>query len=211
LPLISMQNSKMLKQKGIEEYALRFESEYLEQPSQEAIPETLYSWYIYLYNSFHWQSSMIVSRYLMADEFGLTMAMPFWDSRLQEFLSAMPEDWGRGLDLNPTKYPLKWMLKNRIDYPMHLQVGPHSYLYDVDHSFSHSAEILYGSTFNPYLKKLISSYGYRDILNPDLFNLKYIDGLVDGFLRGEEVRGSELTDLFSLCMLTMVGWYGEKR
>jgi hypothetical protein len=53
----------------------------------------------------------------------------------------MPEDWGRGLDLNPTKYPLKKMLKDKIDYPYDYQKGAHSYTYDVDHSFSHAQEV----------------------------------------------------------------------
>ncbi len=64
----------------------------------------------------------------------------------------MPESWGRGLDLKPTKYPLKWMLEHCIDYPLHLQVGPHLYLYDVDPTFSHSAKFMYGSAFTPYIK-----------------------------------------------------------
>ena len=38
--------------------------------------------------------------------------LPFWDNRIQSFLSAMPESWGRGLELKPTKYPLKWTLQN---------------------------------------------------------------------------------------------------
>ena len=76
--------------------------------------------------------------------------MPFYDSRLQEFLACMPEDWGRGLDfLIPRSIHLSGCLKNQIDYPMHLQVGPHSYLYDVDHSFSHAVEFANHSAFTP--------------------------------------------------------------
>ena len=52
-----------------------------------------------------------------------------------KFLNEMPESWGRGLELKPTKYPLKWMLENCINYPMELQTGPHSYLYDINPSF----------------------------------------------------------------------------
>lgn len=121
----------------------------------------------------------------------------------------MPEEWGRGLDLNPTKYPLKWMLKNRIEYPYHLQVGPHSYLYDMDPSFSLAAETMYGSAFAPYFRNLLGPRTYHDLLSPEIFDLAYIDGLVNRYLDGIETRGSELNDLVSLCMLLMVGWYGN--
>jgi hypothetical protein len=209
LPLWSLRNNEMLTEKGIHEYTNEMESTYLQQAAQWATPETLYSWYLYLYNSFHWQSSTIAPLFLSAEANGLTMAIPFWDSRIQEFLSAMPENWGRGLDLNPTKYPLKWMLKNKIDYPMHLQVGPHSYLYDVDPSFSLQAEILYASCFTPRFKESLRSKAYHDILSPGIFNMDYIDQIVNRYLEGTEVRGTELNDLAPLCWLLLMGWYGK--
>jgi len=42
---------------------------------------------------------------------------PFNDYRLIEFLSKAPEKWGRGLDFNHVKYPLKWVAKNKIKFP----------------------------------------------------------------------------------------------
>jgi hypothetical protein len=209
LPLWSLRNSKMLTEKGISEYSQEIESAYLKQAAETATPDTLYSWYLHLYNSFHWQSSTVATLPLTADVYGLDVALPFWDSRIQDFLSAMPEEWGRGLDLNPTKYPLKWMLKNRIDYPLHLQVGPHSYLYDVNPAFSHSAEILYGSAFVSHFKSLLRSRAYQELLSPEIFHIEYIDGIVNHYLNSVELKGQELNDLMALCMLSMIGWYGE--
>lgn len=71
--------------------------------------------YLQLYNSFDWQGLTVSTVALTVQEFGLHLLLPFWDARLQDFLSGMPESWGRGLDPNPTKYPLKWMLQHRID------------------------------------------------------------------------------------------------
>lgn len=208
-PLWSLRNTKMLTEEGIMEYGREMESTYLDKASELASRDTLYAWYIHLYNSFHWQGSTVATLPLTAQVNGLDLALPFWDSRIQEFLSAMPEEWGRGLDLNPTKYPLKWMLKNRIDYPYHLQVGPHSYLYDVNPSFSLAAEIIYGSAFAPYFKTLLRPRTYHDLLSSNMFNLAYIDGLVDHYLDGIEIRGAEMNDLVSLFMLLIVGWYGS--
>src|SRR5690606_11507876 len=90
---------------------------------------SLYAAYLYLYNSFHWQGSTVAPLFTVADHFGIQMKLPFWDADLQNLLSFMPEHFGRGLDLNPTKFPLKSFLKNKVEnYPFELQEGPHSYL-----------------------------------------------------------------------------------
>jgi len=209
LPLWSLRNSKMLTAEGSAEYSKEMESTYLCHAAEAATQDTLYAWYLHLYNSFHWQSSPVGTLSLTAEANGFHLALPFWDSRLQEFLSAMPEAWGRGLDLNPTKHPLKWMLRNRIDYPMHLQVGPHSYLYDVDPSFTLAGEVMYGSALVPYFKKLLRARAYHDVLSSEMFDLAYIDGLVDSYFEGCEMRGAQFDDLVAICWISAVGWYGN--
>ncbi len=82
----------------------------------------------------------------------------------------MPENWGRGLDLNPTKHPLKWMLRNRIDYPNHLQVGPHSYIYDVDPNFTLLGEILHASSFKALFDEALHLGGFIDWLDSTVFD-----------------------------------------
>jgi hypothetical protein len=208
LPLWSLRNNRALTERGRTAFADEMERTYLAKPAETLTPETLYAWYLRLYNSFHWQGSTVSTITLTAQEYGLRLQLPFWDARLQEFLAAMPESFGRGLDLNPTKYPLKWMLKHRIDYPMHLQTGPHSYLYDVDHSFSHAAESLQRSALTPYFKERLRRRGYQSLLSADVFDLGYLDGIVDRYLAGEELKGEDLGDLGTLCWLTATGWYG---
>ena len=133
--------------------------------------------------------------------------MPYWDSRVISFLSAMPESWGRGLDLNPTKYPLKWMLKNKVDYPNHLQVGPHSYLYDIDPNWSADADMLYGSSGKAWFKELIKNYKYEEILSESHFDLQYLRKLADDYCNDVVLSGQDRTDLKNLICLSMVGWY----
>lgn len=209
MPLNSLENACLLTRRGQDKYSSQMEGNYLTEAATQALPETLYSWYLYLYNSFHWQTATVLSRVHAALEHGLKPAMPFSDSQLIEFLSAMPESWGRGLDLNPTKYPLKWMLKNKIDYPMHLQKGPHSYLYDIDPSFSHMGEILFGSSFTPVFKDALSSNKLQQWIGEDYFDQKYIQGIVKRYLNNEEFRGQEMNDLGVLAMQSAIGFYGE--
>ena len=207
LPLVSLDNMKLLTQEGGRYYSDVMESTYLEKVAQSISPDTVYSWYLYLYSSFHWQSATVATLPLTAQAYGFDIQLPFYDSHLQHFLAAMPENWGRGLDLKPTKYPLKIMLEKRIDYPLHLQVGPHSYLYDVDHTFNHSVEIANHSAFTPLFKELLSRYPYREILSPQVFDLNYIDAITDRYVSGEEITGADLNTLFPLCFLSLIGWY----
>ncbi len=207
LPFFSIENASILSSPGRKDYSNHMKSRYLNKMKDLLDPETLYAIIIYLYNSFHWQASTVATLEHTADYHGLNAALPFHDNRLIEFLSNMPESWGRGLELKPTKYPLKWMLENRIDYPMHLQTGPHSYLYDVDPSFSHSAELLYHSSFTPLFKKNLKSSNLIQRIPESHFNKNYIQKIVEEYLSGKTHVGTELSDLFNLGMISTIGIY----
>ncbi len=206
-PLFSLGNSRVPTEEGAARYAHEMEEAYLADAARACSHDTLYAWYLHLYNSFHWQGSTVATLALTAEARGLRAALPFWDAGVQDSLAALPEEAGRGLDLNPTKYPLKWTLRNRLDYPFHLQVGPHSYLYDVDPSFSHSAELAYGSSFAPVFREVLGSKRYHDVLDPGLVDVIYLDAIVDRYLGGIEVRGAELSDLLALATIAAIGWY----
>lgn len=210
VPLWSLANNRLLTPEGRDRFQQEIEDVYLAPAAANATPETLYAWYLHLYNSFHWQGSTVATIPVTAEHFGRTTALPYHDGRLQDFLSGMPESWGRSLDLHPTKYPLKWMLTHRLKYPLELQEGPHSYLYDVDPSFNHSAEALYGSSMRTYFVEALGQRRYREWLSPDVFDLAYVDTFVDRYLAGTEVRGAEMNDLWALCVLTMSGRYGDE-
>jgi hypothetical protein len=206
-PLWSMDNSSMLTPAGRSAYTTEMENTYLSRASKEVTPDTLYAWYLHLYNSFHWQGSTVATLHHTLEEQGMRCALPFHDGAVMDFLSAMPESWGRGLDLKPTKYPLKWMLENRVRYPMHLQVGPHSYLYDVDRTFSHSAEILYGSSLADIFKERFKRKDVQQWLDPSVFDTEYVDRIVARYLKGEEFHGAEMNDVLMLGMVAMTGSY----
>lgn len=208
-PFWSLKNLRYLTEQGRELYSREMEETYINEAAEKitAAPETVYSWYLHLYNSFHWNGGTVETLQMTEDELGIKINLPFRDSRLIEFLAAMPESWGRGLEMRPTKYPLKWMLENSIDYPIHLQVGPHSYLYDVNPNFDHAAEWNYRSAFTPQYKKIMEHRGYRKLLSPEVFDVEYFDGAVTNYLDGKEVL-SERGDLEHLIYLSVMGWYG---
>jgi hypothetical protein len=207
IPLYSIDNSKMLTKKGAEKYLAEFEAVYLKDAADNLNADTLYSHLLQLYNSFHWQGSTVSTISYTAEEHGLNCVLPFHDKGLIDFLSGMPESWGRGLDFNNTKFPLKWMLKNKIDYPYHLQEGPHSYIYDVDPTFNHLQEILFGSSFKPLFQSVLKEREFINSLSPIIFDINYINGIVSKYLDGEEFAGSEMVDLANLSTHSLVGLY----
>jgi hypothetical protein len=209
MPMYSLENSRLLTPEGRDQYALESEKVYLDGLVDGVNGDTLYAHYLHLYNSFHWQGATVSTLEHTAEVHGLRCALPFHDSAVIEFLSAMPETWGRGLDLNPTKYPLKWMLRNRIDYPNHLQIGPHSYTYDVDPSFSLLGEILYASSFKPVFTSALKKGNFVDWLEPQVFDHLYVDNLVAKYLAGEILFGQEMSDLGVLAMHSAIGVYGS--
>lgn len=206
MPLVDIAGVRMLKPQGADRYTREMSETYL-PPADALSPETLYSWYLHLYNSFHWQGSTVATLSVSADLVGLDAKLPYWDSALQNFLMQMPEDWGRGLDFNPTKYPLKHFLKNRVKYPYDLQTGPHSYTYDVDPTFNHQAELIYRSAYRGFLHDKLKTRPYHAILDDAWFDVDYIDGLVDDYLAGKEVGGSERSDLATICQYVVGGWF----
>tara|TARA_B100002003_G_C14150171_1_gene553148 strand:- start:16 stop:1539 length:1524 start_codon:yes stop_codon:yes gene_type:complete len=206
MPGWSLENCNMFTKAGRESYSSEMEAKYLNEPAKVATPATLYSWYIHLYSSFHWQGGTVTTLGYTAERQGFEMNLPFHDSRLHEFLSEMPESGGRGLEIRPTKYPLKWILENKIDYPMHLQVGPHSYIYDTDPTFNFAGEFIYASAYTPLIKERFKHRNYEALLSSECFDLNYINSIVDHYLAGEEIP-AERTDLSALAFLTLTGWY----
>ena len=198
IPLFSKDNCKMLTNKGIKLFTRNAEETYLKEFYGKVGVDNLYSHYLHLYHSFHWQGGTVATLEHMCEAVGLKCRLPFLDQKVIGFLSEMPESWGRGLEINNTKFPLKWMLSNRIDYPMNLQEGPHSYLYDVNPSFSHSDELVNSSSFTPLFKELFSDKTFIKIFDPEYFDINYIKAIVSKLLSGKDLVGQEITDILNI-------------
>jgi asparagine synthetase B (glutamine-hydrolysing) len=204
IPFYSIENLSLFNTKAANEYRFFYIEKYFEEYGSKMNASNIYSIIIHLYNSFHWQGSTVKVIGKSLERFGKDIKLPFWDKSIQEFLSRMPEDWGRGLDFNKTKYPLKWMLENKIDYPMHLQKGPHSYLYDVNPGFSHLAEVLYGKRLFEYFKNILKEKKFEKYLDGDFFNLDYVSGIQKDYMGGTELSGQKLNDVCSLILLSLI-------
>ena len=182
--------------------------EYMPQVLSSLSERNIYSWLIYLYQSFHAQGSTVSVQKHAMERNGHGWRCPFNDMRLIDYLSRAPEEWGRGLELNNTKYPLKWVAKNKIRFPYDLlDEGPHSYLYDVIEGFSLMAEITYRSGMTDFFKEAVKTGAYIDILDDDYFDIAYLDKIVEGYLSGTEISGVDFSNLVALITLCITGWY----
>jgi len=207
IPFVAGNDLGILTDHGYKNYEKEIFDSYLQEAASNATEENLYSWLLNLYSSFYWQGSTVQTIGTGLSDYGEKLKLPFGDTKLLNFLSEMPESWGRGLDLNPTKYPLKFMLENYVDYPIDCQKGPHSYLYDIDPEFSLEKEVLFASKTSEYFKELLSSHPYEEILDEKYFDLKHINYIVDSYTKNtlnEEKYIHELTSILCLCL---TGWY----
>ncbi|MBI5698808.1 hypothetical protein HZC35_00670 [Candidatus Saganbacteria bacterium] len=208
IPFAQTINNPLLNEKGRRKiYDYPF-GEYLPEALENLSEKNVYAWLIYLYHSFHSQGSTVNAPKHALEFNGHRWRMPYNDYRLIGFLSKAPESWGRGLDLNHTKYPLKWVARNKLKFPYEiLDEGPHSYLYDVIEGVSLGAELCYRSGCTPLFKEVLSRREYRRILTDRYFDLKYLDKLVSDYLEGREARGGDFNNLVSLIVLSVTGWY----
>ena len=204
MPLAAV-NSPLLTEHGMREFDEQSFVEYFQHVIDAFGSDNHYALLLEFYNSFHWQGSTVATLYHACAENGLKCEYPFLDSDLLNFLSFMPEDWGRGLELRPTKFPLKWMLENRIDYPYELQSGFHSYTYDVDPNFSHLNEIINHSGFNKVFKETLATGRYKKIFAGSFFDHGYIEHIVTSFLDGEEVPRADQVHLMNISMQSLLG------
>lgn len=206
LPLYShLNNKKIFNKDSVDKFFNENKKNYIEEFKGKIEPENLYSIYLHLYHSFHWQGGTVSTFEYMCDSFDLKCRLPFLDIKLIDFLSKMPESWGRGLDINNTKYPLKWMLKNKIDYPIELQSGPHSYIYDVDPSFSHTSELVNASSLRQIYIKELTKNSFIEKFEPTHYNTQYINNLINRYSSGEEMKGEDLNHIFNLGNLAILG------
>jgi hypothetical protein len=196
LKLLTQHGSKLHQQKIYEEYFLELEPYFK--------VENMYSLYLYLYNSFHWQGSTVNGLEFSGDYFNLNVTNPFHDTNLIEILETMPEELGRGLELKPTKYPIKWMLENKLNYDLSLNGGLHSYLYDEDPNYNHSRDVLINSAFASLFKNNLNSTKLIESLDSNIFDLKYIENIIKEYTENNKVDDENISNLFSLCMHSLI-------
>ncbi len=179
------------------EYLKQFDKSYLNNLNF-INSDQLYSSYLYLYNKFHWQGSTVRPAYHISSEFNSNFINLFWNKNTQKLLSTMPESYGRGLELKPTKFPEKAILSEKID-TNELNVGPHSYISD-DSNADPYFEIIYNSPVREIIKKTFREYNPIKILDKSYFNHKFIQKILNSFnKKNNSVNAETIYSLYCIC------------
>lgn len=189
-------------------------AEYLGDMVEQCRPETLYYWLLQLYRRFHFNSHQIGITQVALQPHRLHCAMPFLDSHLLDYMYRMPEDWGRGLELRTTKYPLRFLAEHKWRIPLDvlMEKGPHSYIAERDRRWSYSGgawniycEIMYKSVFSAYFKSIFVATKVEDVFDSSLFEVEKLRSIIDNYVAGVE-KPSDVTLLFRLAILFSIGF-----
>ncbi len=156
---------------------------YFKEAVEHITPETMYFWLIWLYEHFHLQGSEKAAVETSLGEVGLRPCWPFCDLRLVRFLESMPEDWGRGLEWRPTKYPLKVYAREKLRIPCEIvESGVHSYIDELEagHGIDWRAEVIANSTLTASTWKRVRRGGALDrFFDPSRFNMGALRGMIE--------------------------------
>ncbi len=204
LPFLPGSDLTLLTQHGADLHQQQMYKEYFFELEPYLKTENIYSLYLHLYNSFHWQGSTVNSLEFSGDHFNLNITNPFHDMELIQLLETMPEEYGRGLELKQTKYPIKWMLENKFDYDLSLNGGMHSYLYDEDPAFNHSREILTNSAFEVIFKSNLNLSKIIETLDLSIFDMNYINSIVKSYVNENKVEDKDISNLISICFHALI-------
>jgi hypothetical protein len=131
LPFAKLEKSNFIEDGKMADFKKWLRTEYFDDTIKGMKPETAYYWLLRMYVDFHWQSPTNIRK---VTESMRNMRLPYMDYNLVKFFMRMPEKWGRGLEINNVKYPLKRLIREgladgTIRYPLDV-IGstiPHAY------------------------------------------------------------------------------------
>ncbi|MBS1492662.1 MAG: hypothetical protein JST55_04090 [Bacteroidetes bacterium] len=164
-------------------------------PVNNVTPENIYYYLLQLYRDYHFHSPQIESKHVPLRNSGENCKIPFLDMSLVKYMYSMPESWGRGLELKPTKYPLRYLAKEKWNIPMNIleEAGAHSYISESDSKWNYSGgkwnmycETIYNSVFGDYYKEMFSEIDLEKYFSPESFNTEEMKRIVKDFIEGKQ-------------------------
>jgi hypothetical protein len=195
-------------------YSQHLGERYLSDVAQQSQPESLYYWLLQMYRHFHFHSYQIGVTQVALKPHSLHCAMPFLDSEMLEYMYEMPEDWGRGLELRTTKYPLRHLAEHKWRMPLDvlMEKGPHSYIAEADRRWSYAGgswniycEIMFRSAFKPYFRSVLGAAKLESVFDEEFFSVKPMKDAIQRYVGGEE-NPAEVSLLFRLALLFSIGF-----
>lgn len=179
--------------------------EYFQLAIDNVSEKNLYYHFASLYADFHLQSPQI-----KIYRTGLkNVRFPYIDLNLFNFLYRMPENFGRGLEFRPTKFPEKELARKVFPQKLIdiLEAGPHSYLSEVEKMNPYDEYWLKGKVYD-YVKHKISESKISRIFDKDIFQTESIEKFAQALKRGHLKNLSSL-DTKLLIMLSVLSLHPD--
>ena len=214
VPFAKWKNATLVKDAFVSNYEKFLNENYFNKLSNSVSPDNLYYHLLQIYKDFHFQSAQIHIANVAFSKYHLSCRMPFLDMEMVNYMYSMPEDWGRGLEIRTTKYPLRYLANERWDgMPLHIleENGPHSYIAENDKKWTYAGgnwdiycEILYSSVFADYFKDMFAKINIEDYFSQDSFEVSKFKKVIQDYLDGvQDIPNHGL--LFRLALLVSIG------
>lgn len=202
IPFRALDYTKYIKANFHREFEKWVEKEYFAEPVENISENNLYYYFSYLYVLFHLQSPQVqIYRNVLKN-----VRFPFVDLNMFKFLYKMPESFGRGLNFNSIKYPLKTLA--RKDFPKELirvvESGPHSYLSEVKDVNIYDDYLLQGPIY-AYIKDNLDFKKIKHLFPRRIFHVDRIENFVSSFKRGKlkDISSNDGKLLITLTLLSI--------
>lgn len=207
--------SKFVKKSLLKKIALNTAGSIFTSLVSRSSAENLYYSLLQLYREYHFHSPQIEVKHSSLRKNGNNCKIPFLDSSLVKFMYSMPESWGRGLELRPTKYPLRYLAHEKWNIPLSVleESSAHSYISESDKKWNYSggswslaAETIYNSVFGDYYKTILAEIKLEKYFSIEYFETELMQKAVDDYVNGkEDLANSNL--IYKLGVLFFIGLY----
>lgn len=205
IPFESFPNSNLFTQLGEKHFFKTMKKDYFDNIAKNINYRNFYGLILKLYDSFHWQSTQVRCMIHAPYFFGMKSYAPFRDTSVIKFLSSMPENWGRGLELKPTKYPLKEILKDKkLNYPTKIQIGPHSYLYDTNPNWNPKEDLIYHSKAREMFLEKLKKLDINKVFDKKFFDLANLRILKKNYLLNKKEKEKKIDEIFNLISFSTI-------
>jgi asparagine synthetase B (glutamine-hydrolysing) len=182
IPFRKVEAKRLIKDAAFRSFEKWIEKEYFQSAVENINENNFYYCLSKLYAEFHLQSP-----HPRIYRTGLkNMRYPYIDSNMFRFLYKMPQSFGRGLEFRPTKYPLKETAKKFLPEKIFniLDVGPHSYLSDVE-EINLWNEIFLKGVLYKYFKEKIDFQKCKKVFDAGIFRTDEIGRFITEFKQGK--------------------------
>jgi hypothetical protein len=162
--------------------------------------EHFYFWLTYVYTQFHLQGRNNQIVYSAFRRKGIAARLPYLDFLVGDFLSRMPQGWGRKITLRTTKYPSTMLARRHASVPLRI-------VKDLDYrAFRDCNAFRDMMKENVYLAERLRedfrSNGTDALLQSDYFDIGRAQRIVGRYMKNpQDVQNSHLYFLYGIACL----------